>query len=96
MISTRSPPRRHRWWRCWCRTGSPSLGWADQSIFWNEVTQNGVGPDQEVHDQPQVHTRWFRLDLDVTLGDAQVHETALIDGGLTPGRVVARSWGEEE
>lgn len=73
----------------------PLGGWADRSAFWTLMSGIGV-PDAEVQAQPKLLTRWFRLDLDVTLGDAQVRETALIDGGLLPGRVVARTWGEDE
>lgn len=73
----------------------PPLGWADQTMFWKQAAQSGDTADEASQNQVQLRTRWFRLDLDVSLGDAQVRETALIDGGLSPGRVVARSWGEE-
>lgn len=75
----------------------PPLGWPDVSTFWKQTALDAITPDEQVQQgQARLSTRWFRLELDVTLGDAQVRETALIDGGLSPGRVVARSWGEEE
>lgn len=42
-----------------------------------------------------VKTRWFGLRLQVRLGDAEMEETALIDAGVLPARLVRRSWGEE-
>jgi general secretion pathway protein K len=42
-----------------------------------------------------VKTRWFALRLQVQLGDTEVGETALIDAGILPARLVRRSWGEE-
>ena len=74
----------------------PASGWDSIEAFWKEPALAGVTPDLEVHGQPQLRTRWFALDLDVELGGAQVTETALIDGGLTPARLVVRRWGVDE
>lgn len=72
----------------------PATGWESIPAFWADVI--GPTPDSEVNAQPQLRTRWFALDLDVELGGAQVTETALIDGGLTPARLVVRRWGIDE
>jgi general secretion pathway protein K len=74
----------------------PPQGWASVAAFWKEPALAAMVPDAELYSQPQVKTRWFALDLDVTLGGAQVIETALIDGGLTPARLVLRRWGTDE
>ncbi|TVV74262.1 general secretion pathway protein GspK [Sphingomonas solaris] len=74
----------------------PAAGWESVSAFWAEPALSGVTPQGEVLGQPQVRTRWFALDLDVELGGAQVNETALIDGALTPAKLVVRRWGIDE
>lgn len=74
----------------------PPEGWDDMSSFWKMPALQALVPPMEVVDQPQLRTRWFGLDLDVEFGGAQVIETALIDGGLSPARVVLRRWGSDE
>jgi general secretion pathway protein K len=74
----------------------PREGWDSIESFWNLPALQGLLPSMEVRDQPQLRTRWFALDLDVEYGGAQVSETALIDGGLAPARVVLRRWGSDE
>jgi general secretion pathway protein K len=74
----------------------PPEGWNDLDSFWKLPSLAALVPAMEVRDQPQLRTRWFALDLDVELAGAQVTETALIDGGLSPARVVLRRWGSDE
>ncbi|WP_231639293.1 type II secretion system minor pseudopilin GspK [Sphingomonas profundi] len=74
----------------------PPLGWNSIAEFWDQPGLAGVPPEADVRSQPQLRTRWFALDLDVELGGAQVTETALIDGGLTPAKLVVRRWGIDE
>ena len=74
----------------------PPEGWDDLDSFWKLPSLAALVPAMEVRDQPQLRTRWFALDLDVELAGAQVTETALIDGGLSPARVVLRRWGSDE
>jgi general secretion pathway protein K len=77
-------------------TSRPPEGWDDVATFWKMPALQALVPPMEVVEQPQLHTRWFGLDLDVEYGGAQVIETALIDGGLSPARVVLRRWGSDE
>lgn len=77
-------------------TQRPAGGWDSASQFWNSPGMAGTTPGGDANDQVQVRTRWFALDLDVELAGAQVIETALIDGGLTPPRVMVRRWGIDE
>lgn len=74
----------------------PREGWEDIASFWRLPSLQALVPPMEVRTQPQLRTRWFALDLDVEWGGAQVIETALIDGGLSPARVVFRRWGSDE
>jgi general secretion pathway protein K len=67
----------------------PSRGWSDPEQFRKQPAVAGAGPGDEI----AVRTRWFTLELDVTLDGAQVREVALIDGGIAPSHVVARAWG---
>jgi general secretion pathway protein K len=72
----------------------PAEGWANTSDFW--LAQKPLDPPADAVTQLQVKTRWFALRLDVELAGAQVTETAMIDGGLAPPRVVLRRWGDDE
>ncbi|PTD17212.1 type II secretion system minor pseudopilin GspK [Sphingomonas fennica] len=74
----------------------PADGWNSSVDFWNLFTARGDTPDMEAMSQVSLRTRWFRLELDVEIGGAQLSETALIDGALAPARIVARSWGSDE
>jgi len=42
----------------------------------------------------QVLSKWFTLDIDVTLGTTQMQERALIDANRLPAQLVSRQWGE--
>jgi len=72
----------------------PAEGWGNSSDFWR--AQQPLVPPADAVTQLQVKTRWFALRLDVELAGAQVTETAMIDGGLAPPRVVLRRWGDDE
>ncbi|MDB5688361.1 MAG: type secretory pathway component PulK [Sphingomonas bacterium] len=74
----------------------PSAGWGSTADFWRTQTLANLTVPAEAASQVQIKTRWFALDLDVQLAGAQVTETALIDGGLVPARVLLRRWGEGE
>lgn len=73
--------------------GRPAGGWADAADFRRlpaiAAAGHATGPGEEI----AVRSRWFSLELDVTLDGAQVKEAALIDGGIAPSRVVSRAWG---
>jgi general secretion pathway protein K len=74
----------------------PPEGWTGQLDFWRLPALNGLVPNADVLEQPQVRTRWFELDIRLQVGDAELHETALIDAGRAPARVVARRWTADE
>lgn len=74
----------------------PTNGWAGAYEFWRLPALEGLVPPADVLEQPQVRTRWFDLDLKLEVGDAELHETALIDASRAPARVVARRWTADE
>ena len=74
----------------------PEGGWSVAQDFWRLPALEGLVPLADVLEQPQVRTRWFTLDLKLQVGDAELHETALIDASREPSRVVARRWTADE
>lgn len=72
----------------------PAEGYPSIFEFWRVPALGGLVVGPEVEQQTTVRTRWFSLALKVELGDTELTETALIDGGRTPARLVRRSWGE--
>ena len=74
----------------------PSGGWSTPEEFWRMPGLGTVQRSDDANQQVQVKTRWFALGLDVELAGAQVTETALIDGGLAPPRIMLRRWGNDE
>lgn len=71
----------------------PPGGWSDVDQYRKQPAVAAIGNVAGLGDEIAVRTRWFTLELDVTLDGAQVKEAALIDGGIAPSRVVARAWG---
>jgi general secretion pathway protein K len=71
----------------------PPGGVESAYAFWRLAAEQGI-TGAEAEAQTGVRTRWFGLELKVRLGDTEVEETALIDAGILPARLVRRSWGE--
>lgn len=74
----------------------PEGGWTGSYDFWRLPALEGLVPPADVLEQPQVRTRWFALDLQLQVGDSELHETALIDASRPPARIVARRWTADE
>jgi general secretion pathway protein K len=74
----------------------PPGGWTTLQQFHQMPQVNALSTATGLFDDVDVKTRWFNLDLDVTLDGAQVRERALVDAGIAPSRVVMRRWGEGE
>ncbi len=72
---------------------SPS-GWDSQIDFWRVDALRDLEVPLDVQLQPQVRTRWFALDVEVAIMEAEFRETALVDARLQPSRLVARRWEE--
>ena len=68
-------------------------GYESLSAFWNLPPLAAVGADIG-RDQAKLATRWFDVTLDVELQGAELHENALIDAQMKPGKLVYRSYGE--
>jgi general secretion pathway protein K len=72
----------------------PAGGWESVAAFWNDAGRLGAEAPADVQAQPRVQTRWFALDVAVTVGGADFAERALIDAAGNPARIVARRWGD--
>ncbi len=73
----------------------PLGGWESGYAFGRMLVDQGIVL-VEGEAQIGVRTRWFGLRLQVQLGDTEVSETALIDAGVLPARLVRRSWGDDQ
>jgi general secretion pathway protein K len=73
----------------------PIDGYATSVNFWSLPALAGVTPSPEVLSQPQRITRWFALDLTVELAGTDLRETALIDGGPSPAKLIRRRYGDQ-
>jgi general secretion pathway protein K len=69
----------------------PPQGYANAGdILQGAAVQNAEGATG----QTAVVSKWFTLDIDVSLGTTQLQERALIDATRLPARLVSRQWGE--
>lgn len=73
----------------------PAEGWSSQLDFWRTESVSDLDPTLDVQLQPQVRTRWFRIELRTEAMGSEFRETALVDARLQPARVVSRRWGSE-
>lgn len=74
----------------------PAAGWSSTSDFYNSPGLANVQLPMDVRFQPQLRTRWFKLDLRIELQGAELTETALVDARIAPARVAVRRWGTED
>ncbi|MBB4641035.1 type II secretion system minor pseudopilin GspK [Rhizorhapis suberifaciens] len=72
----------------------PPAGYGSLDAFWKLPAVAKLTPNAEVTAQTKLTSRFFRLDILVELGDAELTEQALIDAGEQPARLVIRQWGE--
>lgn len=72
----------------------PPTGYSAVENFWSIPALRGISPPLEVMAQTQIKTRWFALEMQIELGGAELNEMALIDGAISPAKIVRRSWGD--
>lgn len=72
----------------------PPEGYGSLVKFWALPAMEALTPNAEVTAQTKLTSRFFRVEILVELGDAEVTGQALIDAGATPARLVLRQWGE--
>lgn len=72
----------------------PPQGYSSIVEFWKLPALAAITADQNATAQTAVTTGWFALQVDVTLGAAELQEYALIDATTLPARLVARQWGD--
>lgn len=71
----------------------PPQGFASAEAFLNLASGNGVVSANR--GQFAMKSRWFALGIDVTRGQADLKEKALIDATRLPVRLVSRQWGDD-
>ncbi|WP_331716774.1 type II secretion system minor pseudopilin GspK [Stenotrophomonas sp. MMGLT7] len=74
----------------------PDGGWRDALAFWSQPALRDAGLPNEVYDQVQLSSRWFRLRTEVEYASAQAVLDALLQADGGPARLVARRWTPEE
>lgn len=72
----------------------PPQGFESTTAFWSLPALNGVTAPQDAMAQTDITTRWFALQVDVTLGNTALEQRSVIDATRLPARLVSRSWGE--
>lgn len=70
----------------------PAEGWDSAVDFWRSLGLRDLAVPLDAQLQPQVRSRWFRLDVRVALDEVEFAEQVLIDARLQPSRLVARRW----
>ena len=74
----------------------PPGGVASAADFLRPFAAGGQTLGPEPLGQLKVVSRWFLIDLQVNVDSIRLDEQALVDVGVKPPRVVARSWGDRE
>jgi general secretion pathway protein K len=74
----------------------PARGWKNSADFWATRALAGATVTPEARGQVLVDTRWFVIDLKVSYGGSELHETALVDARFAPSRIAVRRWGKDE
>jgi general secretion pathway protein K len=72
----------------------PPAGFESPDAFWKAPGLSGIVADENAKAQTGITTRWFALQVDVTLGGADLEQQSTIDATTLPARLVSRSWGE--
>ncbi|MBY0520183.1 MAG: type II secretion system minor pseudopilin GspK [Sphingomonas sp.] len=72
----------------------PPQGFTSTVAFWQRAVAKGVTAGPETQQQTAITTQWFGLKIDVTLGETQLTQTALIDATEPPVRLVSRAWSD--
>jgi general secretion pathway protein K len=66
-------------------------GYADVAAFWKAAS---ITPSSDASTGTAVTTSWFALQVDVTVGVAELEQHGLIDASTLPARLASRQWGE--
>ncbi|MET0178942.1 MAG: type II secretion system protein GspK, partial [Novosphingobium sp.] len=74
----------------------PPGGLGSAADFLRPFAAGGQTLGPEPIGQLKVTSRWFRIELAVAVDTIRLEEEALVDVGVSPPRVVARSWGDRE
>ncbi|QNA84108.1 type II secretion system minor pseudopilin GspK [Sphingomonas sp. So64.6b] len=72
----------------------PPQGYESTNAFWQLPALSGITQAPDAVAQTGVTTHWFALDVNVTLGGAELEQQSTIDATRLPARLVSRHWGE--
>lgn len=70
----------------------PAGGWREIADFWAEGPMAELTASADGFGQLQTRSRWFELDLAVSLGGAELVESGLVEVNRPKARLVARRW----
>ncbi len=73
----------------------PAGGFVGTLDFWQQLARDPERISPTITTQTQVKTRWFLLDMTISIGDTELIERALIDTSVSPARLAHRQWGED-
>ena len=73
----------------------PPNGFESTSAFWKLPSLDAITPPPDAMAQTAVTTGWFSLQVDATVGGAELEEHALIDATELPARLASRHGGEQ-
>ena len=71
----------------------PPQGVATTDVFFKSAALQG-NSNADGERGTAVVSKWFTLDIDVTVGTTVLQEQALMDATTLPARLVSRQWGE--
>ncbi|MPT47386.1 MAG: general secretion pathway protein GspK [Sphingobium sp.] len=73
----------------------PAGGYDSVPAFWAIPAQRDMIPPAEVAEQVRLTTTWFRVELNVQLGETSMRQWRLYDARNAPVRLMRASWGDE-
>lgn len=73
----------------------PVDGYDSIPAFWATPALRGISPPAQASEQVRLTTTWFRVELNVQLGETVMRQWRLYDARMAPVRLVRASWGEE-
>ena len=74
----------------------PPGGWPSVDAFWREDGLAAHAPAGEAYLQVQMRSRYFKLETEVVVGDADVVSSALFEHAAGEIRLAARRWTRDE
>lgn len=74
----------------------PRDGYGSLVTFWSQPNLVNLEIPSEARNQTKLTTTWFKVDMDVRIGDNVLQQSSLFDARSKPVRLVSRARGERE